>query len=216
MVDAKGERSEAVEIEIVDNKISVIANKEWLNDSGRAYPVTIDPSFMITILNVHSHPQAGDYWKVSFNTIGTADLTITPADEQSIDDLDFISLTCDGEERSPEIKENNVIFFPNWSCEGTGEVIHIVNVAAPHILEFQFGDQIAFAYNDPDDWQHPDSTNDTDTAWYNDALAIDNDTGTFAHLAVSTPGKYLELILDSAINCDKIRIYAADYQGYHQ
>ena len=151
MIDANGEKSEDVEIEIVDNKINIVPNKEWLNDLRRAYPVIIDPSFMITILNVYSHPQAGDYWKVSFNTIGTADLTITPADQATIDDIDFVSLTCDGEERSPEIRENDVIFFPNWSCEGTGEVTHIVNVAAPHIIEFQFNDQIAFAYNSPGD-----------------------------------------------------------------
>jgi len=149
MIDAKGERSEEVEIEIVDNKIIVLPNKDWLDDSERAYPVMIDPSFMITILNVHSHPQAGDYWTVSFETIGTANLTIAPADQQSIDDLDFISLTCDGEERNPQIKENDVIFYSDWSCDGIGEIVHLVNIEAPHILKFQFSDQVAFAYNSP-------------------------------------------------------------------
>ncbi|TRZ82883.1 DUF1566 domain-containing protein [bacterium] len=149
MIDAKGERSEAVEIEIINNKISVVPDKDWLNDPKRAYPVIVDPSLMITILNVHSHPQAGDNWTVFFEIIGTADLKIIPADQQSIDDLDFISLKCGDEERFPQILENDIIFYSDWSCEGTGEVIHLVNVAAPHILEFQFSDYVAFAYNSP-------------------------------------------------------------------
>jgi len=216
MIDAEGERSEQVEIEIVDNKITVIPDKDWLNDPKRVYPVIVDPSFMITILNIHSHPQAGDYWTVSFETIGVADLKIIPADQQTIDDLNFVSLTCNGEEKSPQITENDIIFFPDWSCDGTGEIVHIVNVAAPHILKFQFSDQIAFAYNDPDDWQHPDSTNDSDgDAWNDGDNAKDNDTGTSAVLAMNKAGSFLELILVSAINCDKIRIYAADYQSYH-
>jgi len=41
----------------------------------------------IIILNIHSQPQAGDNWIVSFETIGSADLTITPDDKASIDDF---------------------------------------------------------------------------------------------------------------------------------
>jgi hypothetical protein len=40
----------------------------------------------ISIINPHSSPKAGDNWAVSFETTGTADLTITP-DEVSINDL---------------------------------------------------------------------------------------------------------------------------------
>ena len=114
--------------------------------------INIDPTYgvEIIILNVHSHPQAGDNWTVSFETAGTADLTITPNDQNSIDDLDFVSLTCDDQERIPQILEGDVIFYPNWSCEGTGEIVHLVNVARAHVLKFQFGDQIAYAYNSPD------------------------------------------------------------------
>ena len=49
-----------------------------------------------TKLTVHSHPQKGDDWVVSFETTGTADLTITPEDQATIDDLDFVSLKCSG------------------------------------------------------------------------------------------------------------------------
>jgi len=115
----------------------------------------------LIILNPTSHPQAGDNWTVSFETKGTADLTITPDDQQSIDDLDFVSLKClpaeasaeegGGEERTPQILENDVILYPNWQCDGTGEINHLVNVAEKHTLKFQFGDQIAYAYNNPDE-----------------------------------------------------------------
>lgn len=110
-----------------------------------------DPTYGvdITILNVHSHPQAGDNWTVSFETKGTADLTIIPDDQATIDDLNFVSLNC-GEERTPQILANDIISYPNWSCQEQGQIIHLVNVAAPHTLKFQFGNKIAYAYNNPD------------------------------------------------------------------
>lgn len=105
----------------------------------------------ITISNIHSSPRIGENWTVSFETTGRANLTITPNDQATINDLDFVSLTCDGEERTPQILASDIIFYPNWQCDGTGEVIHLVNVARPHILKFQFGDQVGYAYNSPDD-----------------------------------------------------------------
>jgi len=120
-----------------------------------ASPDPIDPT--LAIINVYSHPQAGDNWEVAFETTGIADLTITPDDQQSIDDLDFVSLKClpaeeegSEEERAPQILDNDVIFYPNWSCDGTAKVSHLVNVTGKHTLKFQFGDQIAYAYNSPD------------------------------------------------------------------
>jgi hypothetical protein len=113
--------------------------------------INIDPTYQeeIIILNVHSHPQAGENWVVSFETVGNADLTITPNDQQTINDLDFISLSCNDQERIPQILEGDVIFYPNWSCEGIGTVIHFVKVARRHVLKFQFGDQTAYAFNTP-------------------------------------------------------------------
>ena len=51
MVDANGETSEALELKILSNnkgKLSVklIADKTWLKDKSREYPVTIDPSII--------------------------------------------------------------------------------------------------------------------------------------------------------------------------
>lgn len=115
----------------------------------------------IKLLTSHSHPEAGENWVVSFETIGTADLTIIPKDPDTINDLDFASMKCApsvvalaeegfGEELNPEIKEGDVLFLPNWSCDGVGVIAHLVNIARKHTLKFQFGNKLAFAYNNPD------------------------------------------------------------------
>ncbi len=114
----------------------------------------------LVLLNSHSHPEAGEKWVVSFETIGTADLIITPKDSDSIGDLDFASMKCApsvalaeegfGQEVNPEIQAGDVLFVPNWSCDGVGIVTHLVNIARKHTLEFQFGNKIAYAYNNPD------------------------------------------------------------------
>ncbi|KKL76050.1 hypothetical protein LCGC14_2048770 [marine sediment metagenome] len=120
----------------------------------------------ISILNIHSHPQAGDQWAVSFETTGLRDLIITPDDQNTIDDLDFISLKCGEEERTPQILENDVIFYPNWFCTEEGQIIHIVNLARGHILKFQFGGEVKYAYNSPGDVKnHATLTNNLISYW---------------------------------------------------
>ncbi len=114
----------------------------------------------LVLLTSHSHPQAGEKWVVSFETKGTGDLTITPTDSDSIGDLDFASMKCApsvalaeegfGQEVNPEIQAGDVLFVPNWSCDGVGIVTHLVNIARKHTLKFQFGGKAAFAYNNPD------------------------------------------------------------------
>jgi len=104
----------------------------------------------LKLLTSHSSPQAGENWVVSFETIGIGDLTITPKDSETVGDLDFISLTCNGEERTLQILENDAIFYTNWQCAGKGELTHLVNIARKHTLKFSFGNLSAFAYNNPD------------------------------------------------------------------
>jgi len=104
----------------------------------------------LKLLTSHSSPQAGEKWVVSFETIGIGDLTITPKDSETVGDLDFISLTCNGEERTLQILENDAIFYTNWQCAGKGELTHLVNIARKHTLKFSFGNLSAFAYNNPD------------------------------------------------------------------
>jgi hypothetical protein len=101
----------------------------------------------INILNTHSHPQKGENWVVSFITLGRADLKIIPNDEATIDDDEFVSLTCDDELREPKILSGDVIFYRNWQCGGVAKVVHYTKKAGHHALRFEFGDQVAHAYN---------------------------------------------------------------------
>ncbi|MBD3362636.1 hypothetical protein GF362_02860 [Candidatus Dojkabacteria bacterium] len=149
MKDANDVHTENVSIDIVDNMMVMNLDKGWLLSSERKYPVLIDPTIVLSILTVHSHPQTGDDWIVDFKTEGTADLTITPDDQATIDDIDFLTLSCGKEERTPQILENDVIFYKNWNCEDTAKVFHYVNTAAPHRLKFQFGQEVDYAYNSP-------------------------------------------------------------------
>ncbi len=138
--------------------LSLKADKDWLLSPERKYPIKIDPSLQLTILTVHSHPQQGEEWQVDFETIGKADLRIIPDDQATIEDIDFVNLTCSSHseggttEESPvevEILENDIIYVPNFQCEGTATVTHYVNRAAPHRLKFNFGGEIDYAYNAP-------------------------------------------------------------------
>ena len=127
----------------------------------------------LVILNPDSHPRAGDNWTVYFETTGTADLTITPMDQATIDDLDFVSLKCGEEVREVQILENDVIFYSGWSCDNaTSSVTHLVNVAGNHALKFQFGDQIAYAFNAGEIDIGSDATNRV-TQWNSGNTIID-------------------------------------------
>jgi uncharacterized protein (TIGR02145 family) len=106
----------------------------------------------LVILNVHSHPRQGDNWEVSFTTKGIADLRIIPNDQSTIDDDEFVSLLCNNEKRTPQILEGDVVYYPSWECLGTGKVIHYTKKAGKHRLRFEFGNQIAFAYNGTCTW----------------------------------------------------------------
>lgn len=48
MYDAKGDKSDNIKLSLsnIGNsyKLSIVPDKEWLNDSGKIYPITIDPS----------------------------------------------------------------------------------------------------------------------------------------------------------------------------
>ncbi len=156
-IDAAGKQSDTSAIDLrIDDKgiITYTLNESWLAQAQ--YPVVLDPSVELVILNVHSYPQTGDEWVVDFTTQGTADLIISPADQATIDDDRFVGLYCDGEERLPEIYKNDVIFYANWSCAGVGRVVHFTEYAGKHTLKFEFAGQVAYAYNS--DWWNPSWT----------------------------------------------------------
>ena len=128
-----------------EGRLTIKPNQEWLNKAK--YPVTLDPTIEINIINIHSHPQQGDNWTVDFTTQGKADLKIIPNDQATIDDDEFVSLSCGDQVMNPEILAGDVISYPNWSCDKTATVIHNTKKAGNHTLRFEFGDQRAYAYN---------------------------------------------------------------------
>ncbi len=148
LIDADNKRSSAKEVETSLNNQGLLTlrpSEKWL--AGAKYPVILDPTVEIVVLNIHSHPQQGENWEVEFSTKGATDLKIIPNDQATINDDEFISLSCDGEKRDPQILAGDVIFYPNWSCAGNGKVIHYTKKAGNHVLRFEFGDQITYAYN---------------------------------------------------------------------
>jgi len=156
-IDANGKKSDTSAIDLrIDEKgiITYTLDEHWLSQAQ--YPVVLDPSVELVILNVHSYPQTGDEWVVDFTTKGKADLKIIPADQATIDDDRFVGLFCDGEERLPEIYKNDVIFYANWECSGVGRVVHFTEYAGKHTLKFEFADAVAYAYNS--DWWNPSWT----------------------------------------------------------
>jgi|GEM_PF-3270897 len=144
-VDGKKSSTQDVEMSLENNILTLIPDQAWLD--SHEYPIILDPTIEITILNIHSHPQAGDNWEVEFTTQGQADLYIISNDQVTIDDLDFVSLKCGDEQMIPQILENDVIYYPDWQCGQIGKIVHLVNVVGTHTLRFEFGDQIAYAFN---------------------------------------------------------------------
>jgi len=106
------------------------------------------------ILNLHSHPQQGESWIVSFQTQGRADLKIVPDDQATIEDDEFVALYCGEEQRTPQIMEGDAIYYKNWECNGKAQVIHYTKKAGKHALRFEFGTQIMYAYNSAA-WHNP-------------------------------------------------------------
>jgi len=111
----------------------------------------------ITIINVQSYPVVGGTWAVKFTTMGCADLTISAVNGTSWSnsnnscDLRFLELKC-GNAYLDHRWLNNSVFVENYSSNETGYEISKVLSSGIHILKFQFGDDIAYAFNDAGNW----------------------------------------------------------------
>jgi len=144
--DKVGQRSfSAVTTIIKNNLLTISVDKAWLAQA--VYPVVLDPTVEINVLNLHSHPQQGDNWEVDFTTVGKADLKIIPNDQSTIDDDEFVALYCGDKEMIPQILLGDIIYYKDWQCNEVGKVIHYTLKAGHHTLRFKFGDQVAYAYN---------------------------------------------------------------------
>jgi hypothetical protein len=106
----------------------------------------------ITILNIQSYPLIGGTWTVLFTTFGRADLTISAINGTSWSnndqDHDLKFLECrSGNETLEYSWVDNSVFIPDFSSNETCYEISEVLAPGPHTLLFQFGDDVAFAYN---------------------------------------------------------------------
>ena len=104
----------------------------------------------LEILNFHAHLTQGDNWEVNFNTFGTSDLTIEPAEDTVAgEDISYVGFYCgDYEYPKDEIFDGTKVHIPNYSCEG--QLSRIVNIAVtpgPHAQRFVFGDSNEIAHN---------------------------------------------------------------------
>src|SRR3989338_3101741 len=138
MSDNEGRESAELVFTIKDNILTLTPDTMWLAQA--TYPVTIDPTIEVTVLNIHSHPVAGENWKVDFITVGVADLYISPADQATIDEDEFTTLTCGSEDRTlnAQILAGDVIFYPAWQCDGVATLSHLTLVTGNHHLLFEF------------------------------------------------------------------------------
>ena len=103
----------------------------------------------ITIVNEHSSPKQEESWIVEFKTVGRSDLYIRPNDDATVADDEFLGLYCDSKKRTPQILEGDVIYYPNWFCNGSASVEHFTRKSGHHTLRFEFAGDSVLAYNSP-------------------------------------------------------------------
>ncbi|MEE8401766.1 MAG: hypothetical protein V3R86_06395, partial [Candidatus Hydrothermarchaeaceae archaeon] len=100
----------------------------------------------ITILNPHSLPRVGGEWTIYFNTTGVGELKIN--DHAFPDEVDFVDLyrhTGQNWWRVP-VSITGDLIIANWTYP-FGKAIFHVKTPEEHVLEFIYGDRVAYAYN---------------------------------------------------------------------
>jgi hypothetical protein len=150
MTDSNGNTSDKLVFKLKKNLLTLTPDATWLGTAS--YPVTIDPTVEINILNVVSYPVAGGYWTIDFATVGQEDFSVTPADQASIDDMQFSSLTCDGNAMPATVGDWNVVSSAGWTCGGIGEIKFLDLKTGHHQMIFNFGGVIEDAYNGANVW----------------------------------------------------------------
>ena len=149
MIDANGEKSYEVEMYFQDGILTLIPDKEWL--ASHEYPIILDPTIEIQVINTQSFPQIGGEWEIKFGTNGQGKLDIIPMDEATEQALEFVSLYCWKTKVHAQIHSNNGITVRGWSCDGEASLIYKIINDGKHSLRFEFSDsettEISYAYN---------------------------------------------------------------------
>ena len=168
VTDANDNKSyPAVQMNIEDNILIINVSEEWV--TSHQYPIILDPTIEINVLTLHSIAIVGEEWNVDFTTQGTADLSITlvtdeeyttnwgewPEDNASTTDhLKFIELYGDGNSVEHEKildADGHIIEIrvADWNYS-EGKLVNQWLISAKHAIQFDFGGEIAYAYNASD------------------------------------------------------------------
>ena len=109
-------------------------------------PVLESQHQTITILNPHALPRVGDDWAIYFNTTGAGELQIS--DHSFPEEVDFINLyRKSGQDWwGVPVTITGDLITANWGYP-LGKAVFRVKTPEEHVLEFRYGDQIAYAYN---------------------------------------------------------------------
>ncbi|MBS3802179.1 MAG: DUF2341 domain-containing protein, partial [Candidatus Thermoplasmatota archaeon] len=112
----------------------------------------------ISIENMQSYPKVGGEWTVSFTVKGTADLIITAVkgttwSTQIENDCDLVFNNIKNSTKTFDtIWRNNSVIVKNFSSTTLVQEVSKVNTLGKHVLQFKFGTETVFAYNDADNW----------------------------------------------------------------
>ena len=165
MKDAVGEKSEALELKILSNnkgKLSVklTADKTWLKDKSRVYPVTIDPNF-----EYRSEPDG-----VDCTFIESKDPSTPNGNEQHV----YVGTDVDDHELRALVKVNNLDNLIEQKRINMGDMIVSASVEFFLWSEDLFTTSYVGAYEITDEWSVNNVTwNNFGTAGYDSSNLID-------------------------------------------
>jgi len=109
----------------------------------------------IRILNVQSYPVVGGSWITNFQTLGEADLKITPFNSTLFEkDLEFTSLKCGDRIVEPTELTDLYVKFDNYYCFSESHFEVKVLSSGVHTLRFEFGREVDYSYNEAGEWWH--------------------------------------------------------------
>jgi hypothetical protein len=144
---------EAVDLTYFDsNEDGLVDSVEWNipHLSNQTFEI------QITVLNVQSYPMVGGNWTVMFETVGTANLTISTVDGTTWSDVDenvseydlkLLEVLCGNQTQNYTWTNASKVFIEDYSCTETGYETSKVLTEGGHYLEFEFGGFTARAQN---------------------------------------------------------------------
>ena len=102
----------------------------------------------IKILNIQSYPVVGGSWITNFQTLGEADLKITPFNGTLFEkDLEFTSLKCGDKIIEPTELTDLYVKFDNYYCFSESYFEVKVISSGVHTIRFEFGSEVGYSYN---------------------------------------------------------------------